>query len=510
MLAALQPLTDPRLFPDGHLKIGDFYASRQDWPEAFREYQAGVQANPQQRLTYLKRVADVWLQQGKGEEASGIVREILREQPDNEAAQAVNASIQLKTGRRENIDAAVKVLQNLVAKSPENALWRFNLGRALMISGDLNGAQIQLQEALKRRPSFLPPRLALAEVSRLKHDYPHTLSYANEILAVKPDYKPGRVLKAAGLIGLHRYTEARSELADLEQQSPADRQVQFQLAVLDVSQKKFSAAEVRLQKLSSESNSDPSILAALADVYQAENRPDKALEMLDAELKKSPDSTLLRGLLADTALRCARYDLALQQYQRLAVRGMRSAHLQERIGTVYELKGNLNQAVASFQAAKDLAPRDPTVLIALADAERLAGHKLDAIASYRSALALDPDNANAMNHLAYLLVDDDAKVEEARSLVERALRKMPKQPDFEDTLGLIYLKTNLKEAALQLFKALTHKYPQNALFRYHYSLALFQSGEKDSARTQLEAALSLNPPEDVRKGIQATLAKIPQ
>jgi hypothetical protein len=56
---------------------------------------------------------------------------------------------------------------------------------------------------------------------------------------------------------------------------------------------------------------------------------------------------------------------------------------------------------------------------------------------------------------------------------------------------------------------LANKSPSNALFRYHYGLALFQSGQKDTARTQLEMALSLNSSDDVRKGITSTLAKIP-
>jgi predicted Zn-dependent protease len=92
--------------------------------------------------------------------------------------------------------------------------------------------------------------------------------------------------------------------------------------------------------------------------------------------------------------------------------------------------------------------------------------------------------------------------------VERALRKTPRQPDFEDTLGLIYLKKNFVEAALQLFKTLANNYPGNALFRCHYGLALFQSGQKDDAKTRLEAALSLNRAEDVRKGIETTLARM--
>lgn len=508
MIAALQPLTNPGSFPDGHLKLGDFYSARQDWPEASREYEEGAKANPQQRMTYLKRIADVSLQQGKGEEASGIVREILKEKPDDEAAQAINASILLKTGTRDNVDTAVNVFQNLVKKSPENALWRFNLGRALMVKGDLDGARSQFLEAVKRRPGLLPPRVAAAEVSRLKHDYTQTLRYAGEVLALKPDFAPARLLKAVGLIGTHRYAEARSELVDLERQFPKDRQVQFQLAILEVTEKKFPSAEARLQKLYSEGKNDPSALAALVEAYRAEDRQDKALSLLADELKKSPDSSTVRALLADTALRSGKYDLALEQYRALLAKGMRSPQLEERLGTVYELKGNLSQAVASFQAAKSLAPRDAGVANALADALRLAGRKNEAIAAYRSVLELDPQNVKAMNHLAYLIVDEDGKLAEAQSLVEKAMRKSPRDPDFADTLGLVYLKKNLPADAAQVFRTLVKKYPDNPLFRYHYGLALFDSGQKTSARTELEAALPQKPSEDVRRGIETTLAKI--
>jgi hypothetical protein len=52
------------------------------------------------------------------------------------------------------------------------------------------------------------------------------------------------------------------------------------------------------------------------------------------------------------------------------------------------------------------------------------------------------------------------------------------------------------------------KSPESAQYRYHLGLALMAAGQKDSGKTQLQAALQMNklPPGD-KELAQATLAK---
>jgi tetratricopeptide (TPR) repeat protein len=505
MAAVLRSVSDPKVFPNAYLKTGDFYSAHHEWPEALRQYEEGGKANPKERILFLRRIADSWLAQGKGEEAASVVNEILKEQPTDANARAVSASLLLKKGKAEE---SVAIFQDLVKESPDNALWRLSLGRALAAKGDLDGARGQLQESLKARPDFMAARLALADVSRRKHDYREELRYANEVLAVNANLRQARLLRTVGLIGTQQYAEARSSLTGLEKDYPQSSDVQYQIAALDLAQKKYPAAEARLQKLYAEGKGDPRALTVLVDAYRDEGHVDKALSLLASEVKKSPESPIPRALLADTALSSRNYDLALEHYQFLLAKGVRSEQLQMRLGVVYELKGNYPQAVASFQMAKSLAPRDAAANLALADALRLAGRDQEAIASYRSALALSPENPKAMNSLAFLLVNADGKVEEAETLVQRALQKAPQESDYRDTLGLVYLKRNLKDSAVTVFQNLVNKHPDNPLYRYHYGLALFQTGQNARAKAELQTALPKKPPENVRKGIETALAKM--
>jgi predicted Zn-dependent protease len=508
MTATLQRLlADPKTYPDARLSVGDFYGALHDWPEALRQYQEGANTDPKNKATYLKRIADAWLAQGKGDQASGVVGEILKARPDDDSAKAVNASLLLKTGRPDQVQTAVNDLQGLVKKQPEDPLFEFALGRALLAKGDESGAVTQFRDSLKNRPAYLPSIIALAELSLSKRDYPQALQYAMSALAVNPRLGEARLVRTAALLGTQKYSEARSELNDFTASFPENIEAQMQLAFLDLAEKKYAQAETRFEQLYQKDKYRA--LTGLVESYREQGQLDKALSRLSLEVGKS-NTAPLHSLLAETAVRAAKYDLAIQQYQQLQVQFPRSAQVQVRLGTVYQLKGDMSKAIASFEQAKELAPRDPVVAGALADALSMAGRTADAEASYRQMLHLAPENANAMNNLAYALLDMGGTADEAQKLAERALQKSPRNPGFADTLGMVYLKKNLADSAVQVFSGLTQRFPDNPVFRYHYALSLTQKGQNEKARTELEAALRRSPPDDLRKSIQASLAKIQQ
>jgi tetratricopeptide (TPR) repeat protein len=249
-------------------------------------------------------------------------------------------------------------------------------------------------------------------------------------------------------------------------------------------------------------------LSILVEVYREQGQLDKAISRLTMELGRSPNTAAIHFLLAETALRARKYELALQQYQQLLVMAPRSAQVHMRLGSLYQLNGDVNKAIASFQQAMELAPTDPSPAAALADAYRMAGRNAEAMANYRRVLVLDPGNGNAMNNLAYTLLDSGGAPDEAQKLVEQALQKAPRNPNFADTLGMVYLKKNLDDSAVQVFSGLTQRFPDNPVFRYHYALSLTEKGQKAKARTELEVALRKSPPDELRRNIQSSLAKI--
>jgi len=509
MTATLQRvLDDPRTFPDGLLKVGDFYGVLHDWPEALQLFQKGADTNAKERMTYLKRIANAWVAQGKGGQAAGVVAEILKENPTDDAARAVNASLLLKSGQPDKVQAALNDFEDLVKKRPDNPLFELAFGQALQAKGDQNEAAAHFRESLKKRPNYLPAIMALAQLSLSKKDYAQALDYAGKALSVNPQLAEARLVRSAAQLGTKQYTEARAELTALETAFPHNNEVQFQLAGLDLAEKKYPQAEARLEQLYARDKYRA--LAGLATTYREQGQTDKALSRLTLELGKSPDAVPIRFLLGDTAMRAMKYDLALQQYERLQIMLPRSVQVQMRLGAIYQLKGDYPKAIASFERAKELGPSDPIVVAGLADTLRMAGRDAEAVAAYRRVLGLDPDNANAMNNLAYTLLDAGGAPDEAQRMAERAVQKSPRNPNYADTLGMVYLKKNLDDSALQVFNGLTQRVPDNPVFHYHYALSLSQKGLNQKAKAELETALHKSPSDQLKKSIQASLARIQQ
>jgi tetratricopeptide (TPR) repeat protein len=80
--------------------------------------------------------------------------------------------------------------------------------------------------------------------------------------------------------------------------------------------------------------------------------------------------------------------------------------------------------------------------------------------------------------------------------------------EVSDTLGWIYLKKNLTDNAIDIFKDLVNKVPNDASFRYHLEMAYSQKGDKAKALEQLHEALKYNPAQGERDKIIETIESL--
>jgi len=102
------------------------------------------------------------------------------------------------------------------------------------------------------------------------------------------------------------------------------------------------------------------------------------------------------------------------------------------------------------------------------------GRRADAEAAYRRALAIDRDDRDALNNLAWLLLESGARLDEAEDLAARAAT--PPGPDrsrAQDTLGRIQLRRGRCQDAERVFREAlaTESLPDGARARLQQGLA---------------------------------------
>jgi tetratricopeptide (TPR) repeat protein len=509
MAATLKRLLDQSAdFPRAYLQVGNFYAGMGNWEEATRLFDEGAKRNPKDKVVYLKRTTAVLLAQDKKQDAARVVDAILKESPKDGESLRMRAALLMDTRKPENIDKALVEFQALAKETPNDVLARFNLGRAYLAKNNIEEGRKELLEALRLNRLFLPARLLVAEVALQRRDVKELLAQANEILAAQPAHPRGRWLHATASIGLGNSAEARNELTRLVKDQPKYADAHLQLALLDLTEKKYKEAEDIFRQFYQPGQADLRALGGLVNVLLARNQPDRAVQLLTDDLKVSKQPAPVRLMLAQTALGMGKIDLGIDQLQQLVKENPQSAGAHLRLADVLSRKGDLNQALPLLEKARDLAPKDPAVFVLLGSLHERMGRKPEAIATYRRVLELQPDNPAVLNNLAFLLTETGGNLDEALKMSQRALEKMRDQPNFSDTLGWIYLKKNMHDSALQIFNNLVKKRPENAIFHYHLGMTLFLKGDKAKARVVLNDALAKKPTKELEAQIRETLKRV--
>ena len=491
MIKTLQEIkAHAKEYPGAYMDVGDFYYRLGDGESAIREYREGMAKDPKRRAAYQKHVIEVLMRQGKRAEAAAINEQILKDDPNDADARSLDASLKLDKG---DVQRALIELQQVVTQSPDNPVAHFNLGRAYAMRQEWEQARQQFSKAIEIRGDYLAAHLAMAQLQAARGDYGAAIKAAQQAMAVDPNNLSARLIQAASLINLKRYPEAHAMLDALLARHPDSTDVMFQMAVLLLVENKYKESEATFRKVYDLNQANPRGLLGLAEAYMIQGKNDEALAALKAESDKAPTRTDLLVALADAAARSGRFDMAIQYYQRIADsmdKGARSrAEIMLRMGEAYRRKGDLQNAIACLEKAREVHPESIAVLSNLALVLDQANRWDEARKVYAVALKLDPNNAIALNNLAYLEAEHGGDLNEAQTLAQRAKQFLPNRPEVSDTLGWIYLKRNLPDNASDIFTELVRANPHSSTFRYHLGQAYQQKGDKPGAVRELNAAL---------------------
>lgn len=495
--------------PSAYLVVGDFYLRIGDAEESIRQYQAGIQHDPAHKTEYEKRVIDVMIREGKVKEAYDKNLDLLKESPKDPDARGIKASFLLDKG---DVNQALTELQAVVTAKPENFVARFNLGRAHFAKAQYEQALQQFSEAVRLRPDYIRPRLAMTQVALMQGNNDLALRLAQETQKYSPNNPSARLMESSALMRLNRMPEARAILESLHKANPAQTDILIEFGILNLAEKKYAEAA---EHFHAAFTADPANIRGLlgeAQAYYMLNQPQKATQVIQAAVDKYPDRADLYRELAAAHIRANQYDLALKELTQLLSKYKLSPREQANaygaIGEIYTHTGDLHKAIENLEKGRSLASDNVALLNFLAQTYNRAGQREQARRMFQDALSKDPNNPRTMNNLAYLMADLGTDLDQALTLANRAKQRLPNLVEVSDTIGWIYLKKNLSDSASDVFRDLNSKVPDNATFRLHYCMALAQKGDKAGASRECHTAMNLKPSKEDLDQIKQVLARV--
>lgn len=496
-------------FDQAYLTVGDFYLRLGDGEAAIREYRDAMSKDAKRATTYQKRIIEVLMRQGKRNEAAEMNAQVLKADPNDNDAKGLAATFLLEKGE---INRALAELQSVVTRAPENPVARFNLGRAHAARREFEQARQMYQKAIELRPDYLVARLALAQLLVARGDFDAAIKAAQAVLTIDPNNLSARLVESAALMGQRKFGDSRALLGNMLKSSPASPDVYFQLGVVSLAENRYKDAEEAFRKAYQLNPANPRGLMGVVETAMAQGKTNVALQLLRTEAEKNPNRMDVRVEYGNTAVRAGLLDEAIAEYQKvlnsLDKDSTRRGDLLVRIGETQRRKGDYGSAVTSLQQARSILPNNATVLSTLALTFDQAGNYKEAKQVYEASLKIDANNGYTLNNLAFLIAEHGGDLEDALTKAQRAKQVYPSLNEVSDTLGWIYLKKNMHDSAIEIFKDLVTKAPNHPIFRYHLAMALTQKGDRTRAVKELQEALKYNPTKKERDDIQSLLNKL--
>ena len=196
----------------------------------------------------------------------------------------------------------------------------------------------------------------------------------------------------------------------------------------------------------------------------------------------------LGNILADKG----RVDEAIAQYQEALRLRPKDAEVYNNLGNLLNKNGRGDEAIANLRISLQFDPGDAfahnNLGVALADKGRFD----EAIAEYREAIKIKPNYAKALNNLGSVL-DNRGRSDEAAATYEKSLKIEPDDADVYYNLGIIRYNQGRTDAAIAYFQRVLELNPNQTKARHNLAVVLLERGQLDEAIFHFSKAVEVDP-----------------
>ncbi len=500
--------------PESRISLANFYANNGRKDEAVKIFSEILAEKPEYvRARY--RLGEIYLDQKETAKVTEQIEALLKINDKDAEALLLRARLNLQDNKAE---IAVKDLEEILKKMPSHRDALFFMTEARLALGQTDQARAFIGDLEKYHPNYLKTKLLKIQAAFADSDAESAFRLSNELFETSKGIVLNagtmtqeinelriRALSARGLANLQlgKFAEAKADLQEVLKASPKSSGAMVNLAKISIAeknydealklygnalasdeknfdalsgainvlnqQKQFAAAHTKIDGFLAKNADRKDVSAALhylkSDVFIAEKNTDSA----EAELKKAmeADENYLPAYSTYASLLIGKnqIDTAVEQYK-LAVQKQPSATIYTLIGMLEESRENSREAEKNYRRVLDLAPESPI----------------------------------AANNLAWLIADGgQGNLDEALQLAQKTVNKNSNVAGYYDTLGWIYFKKGLfspaveqlkKAVALDEAEAKRSGTKPNSAYRLRLGTALASSGDKFSARKEVENSLA--------------------
>ena len=362
-----------------------------------------------------------------------------------------------------------------------------------------------LDKAISANPGGVQSRIALITFDLRQRDTKAALAAANAATAAIPQNPQLLEMLATAQLANGDTNQAVETLKQMAALQPNNPLVLVRLAQVQTAMKDYPSALANERKALAIQPGLSVAWVALVKTHLASGKPDAALAEARKLQKEHGDKSLGYALEGELLFAEKKPAEAVAAFRKALAREPISP-LAVRTYTVLQAAGMKAEAQAlATQWNKD-HPKDPALLLSIAEQDQARKDYSAALDGYKRVLAMDEDNVPALNNMAWILTEQgDSKAVE---YAERAHRLSPFNANVLDTLGWALTRSGDAKRGTQLLQMALAGAPDNPEIRLHLGKAQLDSGNKPAARQTLTELSKLDKNSPFRAEAEKLLASM--
>ncbi|GLO71768.1 hypothetical protein MACH17_32850 [Phaeobacter inhibens] len=241
-------------------------------------------------------------------------------------------------------------------------------------------------------------------------------------------------------------------------------------------------------------------LLLAAELFDQLGRYTLSIDLYKQVPRDHPDYHAAELGRAEALRRAAKPDAAAEVLQQLARDFPKEVPVHTNLGDLLRQQEDYGGAVAAYDTALDLMDESVEGRWFLLYARGICHERLknweQAEADFRAALEIRPDQPQVLNYLGYSLVEKQIKLDEALSMIERAVAARPDAGYIVDSLGWVLYRLGRYEEAVGHMETAVELMPVDPVVNDHLGDVYWAVGRAREAEFQWKRALSFIDPED--------------
>ena len=380
--------------------------------------------------------------------------------PDNPVGLVRLARMDLADGR---LSAAETLYRQALDVAPDNAYLMIELAQLFVRQEDTAAARDWLQRAIDADAQLIAPRLIDARLDFVAGDFAEAIEATNAILAIDPGNPAASSLKAQSLERVGDLVGAVASYRDAVAGDERNLPYRTDLARALAQQSAYNDAIGVVNDSLAIAPDHFDSAALLVSIYRRQDDLDAATAAARSFVTDNPQSGSAHGLLAEVYLARGDTNEALQGYDR-AMELDPSPRIIVGASRARSLAGH-SDSLKPITDYLEENPDDEAVRLSLAGSYLENEDNARAIQQYERIIQDNPENAVALNNLAWAYFR--SADERALPTAQRAYELQPQIPSIADTYGWILIRTGEAEEGVQILQELVDRNTATAEHRYH-------------------------------------------